>query len=239
MRCPVCKTNIDENIITCPECGFNQLHREFLNKEELNQWIKETVAPCEEVAEHLLKTINVLLNRENELLKNTIMLLMRMAAMRIIYNAEIKGRSREISGFIYNGELWVCDGFRIVHFNSYFETFPYVEETDEDNAVLKHFNYMVAEVLNKDEKLNAQVDNMRLIAPSRHQLKKLIMAGKETYSFGEGKPLVNIHFLLDMIEALPDATLVYENNAPMIYFSSEMGEGILLGIKPNNDKKGD
>lgn len=241
MKCPVCKTNTDDTVMKCPECGFNQLHREFLNEEELNRWIKETVEPCEAVAEHFLGEMNVLLKRENELLKREIellknhrFLLMRLAAMRIIHNAEIEGRRRETSGFLHNGELWVCDGFRIIHFNCYYETFPDVDDTEGDKGIINNFKLMRKKILY--EELRTSNNNRQIAFPSRANLKELISLGNETYSFGSGKPLVNIHYLLDMVEALPDAELLYDNDDPIIYFSSDMGEGILLGIKPKSDE---
>ena len=42
--CPVCKRDcIGTNI--CPICGFNQLGKDFLNKEDAEQWKKEVVLP--------------------------------------------------------------------------------------------------------------------------------------------------------------------------------------------------
>jgi hypothetical protein len=234
MKCPVCGESCDSQVGKCPECGFNQLHREFLNEEELNQWIKETVEPCEAVADHLLGEINILLKRENELLKNHMVLRMRLAAMRIIHNAEIEGRRRETSGFLYGGELWVCDGFRVIHFNSYYETFPDIEDIDGDKGIIRNFKLMRKKILS-DELIASDIDR-QIEAPSRSELKELLSLGKETYSFGIGKPLVSTQYLLDMVEALPDSKLLYDKDALMIHFSSNMGEGILLGIKPKNDE---
>lgn len=75
MKCPVCDESLDSQVTKCPECGFNQLHREFLNQEELDRWIKETVEPCDAVATHLMSEINVLLKRERDLLEDRVALL--------------------------------------------------------------------------------------------------------------------------------------------------------------------
>ena len=99
-------------------------------------------------------------------------------------------------------------------------------------TILKQFKHIVNKILYEDSRTP---DDSRLIAPSRHQLKRMISLGEERDSFGKGKPLVNIHFLLDMIDALPNAKLLYDKDMPVIYFSSNMGEGILLGIKPKSD----
>jgi hypothetical protein len=86
-----------------------------------------------------------------------------------------------------------------------------------------------------DELIASDIDR-QIEAPSRSELKELLSLGKETYSFGIGKPLVSTQYLLDMVEALPDSKLLYDKDALMIHFSSNMGEGILLGIKPKNDE---
>lgn len=45
MKCPVCKTDNEQNMSACPICGFEQLRREFINKDEYDLWLKEVVRP--------------------------------------------------------------------------------------------------------------------------------------------------------------------------------------------------
>lgn len=44
MRCPVCKTECN-GYNSCPNCGFEQLNKVFINSDEANLWKKETVEP--------------------------------------------------------------------------------------------------------------------------------------------------------------------------------------------------
>lgn len=44
MKCPVCKTDCT-NTQRCPECGFNQLNKTFINKEEALFWEQQVVVP--------------------------------------------------------------------------------------------------------------------------------------------------------------------------------------------------
>ena len=44
MKCPVCRTECD-NIEICPKCGFSELGKVFINKEEAEQWYNTTVIP--------------------------------------------------------------------------------------------------------------------------------------------------------------------------------------------------
>lgn len=48
MKCPVCETEC-EAAKTCSNCGFNDVNRVFLNQEEADRWMQETVQPCRAV----------------------------------------------------------------------------------------------------------------------------------------------------------------------------------------------
>lgn len=45
MRCPVCGEIQSDNTKKCPKCAFDELHKEFLNKEDNIEWFKEDVIP--------------------------------------------------------------------------------------------------------------------------------------------------------------------------------------------------
>lgn len=49
MKCPVCKTEFINNLIECPNCGFAEIRTEFLNKDEAQRWMDDTVIPCQAV----------------------------------------------------------------------------------------------------------------------------------------------------------------------------------------------
>ena len=44
-KCPVCKNNIKSNDTVCSVCGFTDLHREFITKEDGELWVKQIVEP--------------------------------------------------------------------------------------------------------------------------------------------------------------------------------------------------
>ena len=50
------------------------------------------------------------------------------------------------------------------------------------------------------------------------------------YDFGDGLPLVDAQFLLDLLELLPDATATGNGERGNIYFSSAVGDGLLCPI---------
>lgn len=49
MKCPVCKSSYTETDKKCSCCGFSQLNKEFINQDELTNWMEQTVIPCREV----------------------------------------------------------------------------------------------------------------------------------------------------------------------------------------------
>ena len=49
MKCPVCGNELNDDCVRCTECTFDQLHKTFLNKEEYEMWMRETVLPCRRV----------------------------------------------------------------------------------------------------------------------------------------------------------------------------------------------
>lgn len=56
------------------------------------------------------------------------------------------------------------------------------------------------------------------------------------WDFGEGKPIVNASYLLDMLDALPGATAYFSGNKPEIspiYFRGDDGDGVLLPVRPD------
>lgn len=45
MKCPVCKTEIHRDSISCRMCGFNELRREFLNVTDARDWERRVLLP--------------------------------------------------------------------------------------------------------------------------------------------------------------------------------------------------
>lgn len=52
-----------------------------------------------------------------------------------------------------------------------------------------------------------------------------------TYDFGDGKPAVKAEYLLDMLEALPNADAYGKGLNGMIYFRAENGDGVLCSVR--------
>ena len=57
MKCPVCGQELSNDELHCSLCGFNQFHKEFVNREDYEKWIVETVEPCKIVGKTLLRKL--------------------------------------------------------------------------------------------------------------------------------------------------------------------------------------
>ena len=58
------------------------------------------------------------------------------------------------------------------------------------------------------------------------------------YMFGKGLPVVNASFLRDALKVFPDARLFYRDNIHGIIFKSAYGEGLVLPIRVDDEKRG-
>ena len=53
------------------------------------------------------------------------------------------------------------------------------------------------------------------------------------YFFGDGKPVVNLEYLRDMLKVFPDAAILYNPENPLspLYVNSSAGDGLLLPVR--------
>lgn len=160
------------------------------------------------------------------------------AAKRIIKSAKNGPRSA-LYGSWMEGELQCyCDGYRAVRLR---EALP-TESIPADTMPLN-----IAEVVENGRQNMGKV----LSLPSIPELKAHIKTGKVAikvnksgdrveYDFGEGLPLVNAEYLLDMLELLPGCKATAAKYSPglgAIYFQSDGGDGVLLPVRRNAAKK--
>ncbi len=71
MKCPVCEEEYPFDFTYCYHCGFNRLRTEFVNEEERQLWLKETVDPCRAVYETALERMYSL-DEENDELRDEV-----------------------------------------------------------------------------------------------------------------------------------------------------------------------
>lgn len=66
MRCPVCKRTIMMHDVSCQHCGFTELHREFINRQDAQDWEVRVVVPYREKWERGILGSDTWLNRIHE-----------------------------------------------------------------------------------------------------------------------------------------------------------------------------
>ena len=69
MICPVCRTE-SYGKSKCSHCGFDQLNKEFISKEDYNYWVETVVNTCQNV--YLTTKANALKNASYRDLRNEI-----------------------------------------------------------------------------------------------------------------------------------------------------------------------
>lgn len=140
---------------------------------------------------------------------------------------------RQLQGaIVLDGKQYVCDGFRAIRLNTPIDLpAPPVPCTLDIDRIFE------------DAQRNATTP---LETPTLGELKTYIKlnkaenkakygkgANKETilWDFGEGRPVVNAVYLLDILTAFPDATITYYIMTAPLYFSHADGDAILLPVR--------
>lgn len=149
------------------------------------------------------------------------------AVKRVIANVDPR-RDNFKGIFPYNGQFVICDGYRLIRLNADITSLPHVEnEFDVDGAMRG--------VITHGETLNLpRIPDLKAFLAEEKARKKREGAKNfklRTYCL-DGFIYVNPQYLLDMLEALPDA-VAYRPGKPAspIYFRADNGDGILCPVR--------
>ena len=137
------------------------------------------------------------------------------------------------------GKHCVLDGFRLVRFSKPLTGFPTVNTTFDTNKAIgdkSRYNIKLALPTVKDLKADMKIAKLSGMDVNRIHV---ISIGKRMdfgYDFGFGLPMVNAKWLIDMLEALPDAAAYAVEGCACnpLYFVSGEDDGILLPIRRAN-----
>lgn len=159
------------------------------------------------------------------------------AAKRIIKSAKSKSKTYTHGSWMEGDKQCYCDGYRGVRLKEALPTDP-VPETE--------ITMTLANVVNPARENAGAVLNLPTISELKAHIKieKAMNKGKAgkvgkglngaTWDFGEGLPMVDATFLLDMLELLPGCKAVGSKVRPElgpIYFESDAGDGVLLPVR--------
>lgn len=134
------------------------------------------------------------------------------------------------------GRQCFCSGVHTIRLNNKYNCFPI-----EEKLIPLDLDKIINPVRNEKEEIE-----LPTIAEIKLYISDLKVKGiKEKdahlrfrYKFNNRELYVNPQLLLDMLEALPNATARYSGSsvAP-IYFNAENGDGILLPVRPPKENK--
>lgn len=137
-----------------------------------------------------------------------------------------------------NGKQITCDGYRCLRSNEPLEGLPEVPGINISEIVDKAKDDNTVEMkLPTVGEVKARVAELKATKPGIYTGK---LAKPVPYDFGEGLPMVNASFLLDMLAAFPDAEVCYISDKPLvtpIYFTGKDGDGVLLPIRKMNKEE--
>lgn len=137
-----------------------------------------------------------------------------------------------------NGHQCVCDGFRAFRLA---EALPLEERPDDADDPINLDNVF--------PNLNGYAT---MPLPSAQEVKAFIALERAKYGrryseeapkvwdFGEYKPAVNSHYLLDLLTVLPDATEIYYKPSSLVaplYAKGERGEALLMPVMTPEKKQ--
>jgi len=148
------------------------------------------------------------------------------ALKRVIANVN-PAQSRFQGIFPYDGQFVVCDGFRMIRLNADITSLPHVENKFD-------VDFMMRGVVTHGETLNLpSIPDLKAFLAEEKARKKQEGARNfklRTYCL-DGFIHVNPQYLLDMLEALPNA-VAYRPCKPVrpIYFRADSGDGILWPV---------
>ena len=165
------------------------------------------------------------------------------AAQRILKNAQACQPTRPAFHKAYRSHraLSICDGFRAVRFN--LDTAPILDEHPENYHDYIDVDRIIDGFTGNDVPVNVpslgelrafiKTEKARLKAKGQKGVRLILMEGTETEIH------LDAQFLLDMLEALPGATVsaARRNTATSgVYFKAENGDGVLLPLRqPKKD----
>ena len=161
-----------------------------------------------------------------------------LSAIKRFCKAAMASNNRALNGvFEYSGKYCICDGYRMLRLNNDIDSLPHL---DTNNT----------RPINVDQIMEPAIDNCRneiAELPTAAEIKAYIarcnaLYGKRadgiSYEVAPGL-FVNPHYLLDIIQALPDCRAYIDTLKgwkSSIYFVSDAGDGLLLPINPNYAK---
>jgi hypothetical protein len=157
-------------------------------------------------------------------------------AMRAIIKNVPDYRLQLQGAIVKGGKQYTCDGYRAIRLNTPIDLpAPPVPCTMDIGRFIDEARHNATEPIETPTlgELKAYIKIKK--AENKAKYGKSANRQRILWDFGEGRPVVNAAYLLDILTAFPDATITYSTLTAPLYFSHTDGEAILMPIKKNND----
>ena len=159
------------------------------------------------------------------------------AAVRIVKNCS-PAMSCKYMGIIHDDNKYcILDGYRLVRFSAPVDGIEDAPGTfDTVKAIGDKSKYSAALPLPTVKEIKDDMKLAKLAGTDINHI-RITRTGKRidcNYDFGYGLPMVNAKYLIDMIEALPEAIAYYNPEHALcnpIYFDGGEDDGILLPVR--------
>ena len=153
-------------------------------------------------------------------------------AMRAIIK-NVPDHKRQFKGaFLSDGKQCVCDGFRAIRLNTPIDlpAAP-VPCTIDFDRIFDDARHNAATPL--ETPTLGELKSYIKIIKAENKAKYGKNANRQCilWDFGEGRPIVNAVYLLDILTAFPDAAITCGTVTDPLYFSHADGEAILLPVR--------
>lgn len=192
----------------------------FISSDEKNS-IKEMLLSEDNDFGKIIKTLEEDIAQESA--KKNGVSTQRNALKRII---KVASHDDRLNGIWTNkeGNQVVCNGYVAIHLKTHFDL-PKVKGLDTD----AFFNFNRIK-LNKTVPLPTIGKLKNIIAKHKQDTKKDKVKSYATYDFGDNLPRVNVQYLLDIMEVLPDVLTVSlsSQNSPVYFESKKYGKAVLM-----------
>lgn len=202
------------------------------NAEEVKQQISDYISaeienlnPKSEYDKKMIAQYNKLLSAAVGERKQTAQ---EKAISRIIKNCS---RAQFTGVFENAGKYCILDGYRMVRYSAPIENFPKAPDSlDTERAIGDKSRYNIRLNLPTVKQLKADI---KLAKMGNMDVGRIHVEGDGRsmifrYDFGYGLPLVDAMYLIDMLDALPNAAAYAIDKSSGIYFTDGENDGLLL-----------
>lgn len=206
-------------------------------KQQIAEYINEQITFYDEKTERGKKSIEQLKKLLSAAVGERKQTAQEKAISRIIKNCS---RAQFTGVFENAGKYCVLDGYRMVRYSAPLDSFPKAPDSlDTERAIGDKSRYNIRLNLPTVKQLKADI---KLAKMGNMDIGRIHIEGEGRsifflYDFGYGLPQVNAKYLIDMLEAMPDAVAysIENRTASPIYFVSGDNDGLLFPVRKTQE----